>query len=221
MRIIVVGCGRMGSGLALALSKAGHMVTVIDSSASAFERLDPAFKGKTVEGVGFDREVLQRAQIERTDALAAFTTSDESNAVIARMAREIYHVPKVVARLYDRERAEIYRRLGVQTISSTTWGIKRAADLLLYSPLNTILSLGQGDVDIVEIEAPAMLVGHKVADLTVVAEISVAAIERDNRTIVPTLGTEIRRNDKLYIVVAVASASRLKKLLGYTDERGM
>lgn len=211
----------MGSGLALALSKAGHAVTVIDSNPCAFERLDPAFKGKTVEGVGFDREVLQKAQIERSDALAAFTASDESNAVIARMAREIYHVPKVVARLYDRERAEIYKRLGIQTISSTTWGIKRAADLLLYSPLNTVLSLGQGDVDIVEIEAPAMLTGHKVAELTIVGEIGVAAIERDNKTIIPILSTEIRRNDKLYIVVSISATSRLKKLLGFGDGRGM
>ncbi len=221
MRIIVVGCGRMGSGLAVALSKAGHNVTVIDSDKTAFERLDAPFKGTTIEGVGFDREILQKANIEKSDAVAAFTASDESNAVIARMAREIYHVPKVVARLYDRSKAEIYRRLGVQTISSTTWGIKRATDLLSYSPLNTVLSLGQGNVEIVEIEVPALLIGHKVNELTAVGEVHVVAIERENKTMLPTMGTVFARGDMLYIAVAIASTGRLKRLLGYNDGKGM
>ena len=93
MRMIIVGCGRNGAGLAQALSKIGHTVTVIDSDGSAFNALGSAFQGETVEGIGFDREVLLKAKIDRTDALAAFTASDESNAVIARIAREIFRVP--------------------------------------------------------------------------------------------------------------------------------
>ena len=221
MRMIIVGCGRNGSGLAQILSKMGHAVTVIDSDVSAFKALGASFRGETVEGIGFDRDVLLKAKIERTDALAAFTSSDESNAVIARIAREIYHVPKVVARLYDREKAEIYRRLGVQTLSSTTWGIKRAADLLCYSPLNTVFSVGNGGVDIVEIEVPQLMTGHRVSELTATGEVHVVAIARANKTILPTMGTVFQKGDMLYMAVAMASSGRLKKLLGMANGKGM
>lgn len=214
MKIIVVGCGRNGSGLAEALSKGGHAVTVIDSNPAAFSQLGNGFHGKTVQGVGFDRDVLMKAEIDRSDAVAAFTASDESNAVIARMAREIYHVPKVVARLYDRRKAEIYKRLGVQTLSSTTWGIKRAADILSYSPLNAVFSFGNGDVELVKIEVPSLVAGRRVNDLTVLGDIHVVAIERGNRTLLPTAGTTFQRGDMLYIAAAVTAGGQLKKLLG-------
>lgn len=221
MRIIIVGCGRNGSGLAQALSKSGHSITVIDSDADAFQQLGADFKGTVIEGVGFDRDVLLKAEIERTDALAAFTSSDESNAVIARMAREIYHVPNVVARLYDRKKAEIYKRLGVQTLSSTTWGIKRAADILCYSPLNAVFSFGNGDAELVKIEIPSLMAGRKVDDLTVLGDIHVVAIERGNKTILPTAGTIFKRKDMLYIAAVTESSGQLKKLLGLSGGRGM
>ncbi|MGI6497616.1 MAG: potassium channel family protein [Oscillospiraceae bacterium] len=214
MKIIIVGCGRNGAGLAQLLSKAGHTITVIDSNASAFSQLGEQFKGRTIEGVGFDKDILTKAGVDKTDALAAFTSSDESNAVIARIAREIYHVPKVVARLYDREKAEIYKQLGIQTLSSTTWGIKRAADLLTYTPLDAVFSFGSGDVELVRIEVPSLVAGRKVNDLTVLGDIHVVAIERDNKTILPMSGTVFQRRDILYIATAVSSGGQLKKLLG-------
>ncbi|MCI1956082.1 MAG: TrkA family potassium uptake protein [Oscillospiraceae bacterium] len=221
MKIVVVGCGRNGSGLAVALSKKGHSVTVIDSDAAAFAQLGKDFRGKTVQGVGFDRDILQKAEIDRTDALAAFTSSDESNAVIARMAREIYHVPKVVARLYDRRKAEIYKRLGIQTLSSTTWGIKRAVDILSYSPLDSVFTFGNGDVELVKIEVPSMIAGRKVNDLTVPGDIHVTAVERANRTILPSAGTVFQRGDILYIAASIAAGNQLKKLLGLSGGEGM
>lgn len=221
MKIIIVGCGRNGSGLAQALSRAGHAVTVIDSDGGALSKLGPDFKGKTIEGIGFDQEVLMKAGIDRTDALAAFTSSDESNAVIARIAREIYHVPKVVARLYDREKAEIYRHLGIQTLSSTTWGIKRAADLLTHAPLDAVFSFGSGDVELVKIEVPSLVAGRRVNDLTVLGDIHVVAIERANKTILPTAGTVFQRGDTLYIAAAISSGGQLKKLLGLADGKVM
>lgn len=221
MKMIVVGCGRVGSGLAQSLSRSGHSVTVIDSDPAAFELLDPSFRGDKVEGVGFDRDVLAKARIDRADALAAFTSSDESNAVIARMGREIYHVPKVVARLYDHRKADIYKRLGIQTISSTSWGIRRASDLLCYSPLNTVFSMGSGDVELVELEVPPLMVGRRVSDLTASGEISVTGILRENRTILPTAGTMFQRNDLIYIAVSTSSSGRLRQMLGLNDGRGM
>src|SRR5690349_3535005 len=146
MRLIIIGCGRMGAGLAQTLGQHGHKVTVVDADPAAFEQLGPAFTGQTVVGVGFDREVLLQAGIERADGLAAVTASDEANVVAARLARLMFRVPRVVARLYDPRKAEIYRRLDIQTISTTTWGIHRIAELLGYSQLDAIVSLGSGAV---------------------------------------------------------------------------
>src|SRR4030042_4895721 len=133
MKIIIIGCGRLGSGLVQDLSLRAHTVTVIDRDPLAFERLGPSFKGRTIVGVGFDRDILKQANIERTDALAAVTSSDEENAVIARLARQVFHVPRVVARLSDPRKRGIYQRLGLQTICPTMWGIQRISDLLSYS----------------------------------------------------------------------------------------
>lgn len=221
MRMIIVGCGRNGSGLAQALSKMGHTVTVIDSDPAAFKELGANFRGETIEGVGFDRDVLLKAKIDRTDAVAAFTSSDESNAVIARIAKEIYHVPKVVARLYDREKAEIYRRLGVQTLSSTTWGIKRAVDLLCYSPLHTVLSMGNGDVELLEIEATPLMVGHHVSELTVHGEVSIVSIFRGNKTFIPVMETTLQKGDLLYVAAPTSSSGKVKRLFGMANGRGM
>ena len=214
MKIIIVGCGRIGSGLAQALDKAGHEVYVIDSNPAAFGKLNPAFTGKKIEGIGFDRDVLLKARIDRADAVAAVTSSDESNAVIAQLARDAYRVPKVVARMYDRQKAEIYRRLGVLTLSSTAWGIRRAMDLINYSPLNTVLSLGSGDVDLMEIEVPALLIGRQAREMTVSGEVNLAAVVRGNKTFVPTMGTTFEKGDLVYLSVATESTGRLKRLLG-------
>ncbi len=220
MKIIIVGCGRIGSGLAQTLSRSGHTVTVIDVNPSAFELLPSSFKGQKIVGVGFDRDVLLQAGIERTDALAAVTSSDEANAVIARLASQVFRVPKIVAQLYDQRKAEIYNRLGLQTIDSTAWGIHRAADLLCYSPLNTVMSIGSGGVEIVEAEVPALLVGRTVRDLTVTGEIVVMAINRRNRTFLPSLGTEFEDRDVLHIAVAAGSSERLRGLLGLALTEG-
>jgi len=214
MRIIIIGCGRMGAGLAQTLNLNGHSVTVVDKDPVAFERLGPAFKGQTVVGVGFDRDVLLQAGIKRADGLAAVTASDEANVVVARLASQVFHVPRVVARLYDTRQAEIYRRLGLQTIAPITWGVHQLADLLCFSPLDTVLSLGSGEVDVVKTEIPLLLVGRTVNELTVPGEIQVVAISRGGTTFLPTLGTVFQNGDLVHLVVLAASADRLRALLG-------
>jgi len=215
MRILIIGCGRLGAGLAKTLMGRGHSVTIIDKDPLAFDKLGDKFKGQTTLGVGFDREVLLIAGIERTDGLAAVTASDEANVVAARIARDIFHVPRVVARLYDVRQSEIYKRLGIQTIAPTGWGINRIADLLLYSPLETTFTLGSGDVELVETELPHLLVGRTVRDLTVAGEIHIVSITRNNKTFLPTLGTIFREEDLLHIAVLTTSTNRLKELLGF------
>jgi trk system potassium uptake protein len=215
MMILIVGCGRVGAGLAKALLERGHSVTVVDKDALAFEKLGEKFKGQTVPGVGFDRDVLLKAGIQQADGLAAVTASDEANVVVARIARDIFHVPKVVARLFDVRQAEIYRRLGLQTITPTSWGINRIADLLLYSPLETVSSIGSGEVEIMEAELPRLLVGKTVRELTVPSEIHVVSVTRENKTFLPTLGTIFREGDLLHLAVLATSTDRLKEFLGY------
>ncbi len=215
MKILIIGCGRLGSGLARTLDRRGHSVVVIDLDALAFEKLGDKFKGQTIAGIGFDRDILVKAGIERADGLAAVTASDEANVVAARIARDIFHVPRVVAQLYDVRQAEIYNRLGLQTIAPTGWGISRITELLLYSPLDTVYSIGSGDVELVEVETPMLLIGKTVRDLTVIGEIHIVCMTRANKTFLPTLGTIFQEGDLLHLAVLRSSSNRLNELLGY------
>ena len=214
MKSIIVGCGRVGAGLAQSLGQRGHVVIVVDQEAAAFERLGTHFTGQTVLGAGLDRDVLLQAGIERVDGLAAVTGSDDTNVVLARLARQAFRVPRVVARLHDPRQAEVYHQLGIQTITPLTWGIQRLSELLCYTHISTTLSLGSGEVDLVEVELPYLLAGRTVNELTLLGEIHVAAISREGRTFLPTLGTVFREGDLVHVVVQGSSAARLTALLG-------
>ena len=215
MQILIVGCSRVGAGLAQTMLLRGHSVVVVDKDPLAFERLGDKFKGQTVTGVGFNRDVLLKAGIERADGLAAVTASDETNVLIGRIAQQIFRVPRVVARLYDVRQAEIYRRLGLPIIAPTSWGINRIADMLLYSPLDAVYSLGTGEVDLVEIQVPQTLVGRSARDLTMPGEVHVVAITREGKTFLPTPGAMLQEGDVLHLATLTTSASRLRGLLGY------
>lgn len=125
MHVVVVGCGRVGSGLAATLVSQGHTVSVVDRKPTAFRRLPEDFSGETFVGVGFDRNILIAAGIERADALAAVTNGDNSNILVARTAREFFGIERVVARIYDQRRAAIYERLGISTVATVGWAIER------------------------------------------------------------------------------------------------
>jgi trk system potassium uptake protein TrkA len=215
MKIMIIGCGRMGAGLALFLTRSGHQVTVIDNDPAAFERLGPGFKGPTFRGDALGREVLVGGGIEQADALAALTPSDSINLVVARLAREMFKVPKVIARLYDPRHSEIYQRLGVQTISPVSLSIQRLSELLTFSRLDIVHSLGSGDVGIVESEVPPLLVGRKVQDVNIAGEIQVVSISRGGKTVIPTSGSVFLKGDMVHIAVALSSVGSLKTLLGF------
>ena len=214
MKVIVVGCGKMGSGLALELVKKGHTVTVVGGSMDEFAMLGKGFKGETIVGVAFDKQILEQAGIERADAIVACTKSDETNALIGRIARNNYRVPRVISRLYDPRKAEIYRTLGIQTISATEWGVKHAIELLSYDQLDIVAGLGNGGVDIVRVEVTELLVGKKIVDITVAGEFSVCALSRQNQTFLPTLGTVLQKGDVVYFNVLVSSVKQFKHVLG-------
>ena len=210
MNVIVVGAGHMGRGLAERLSRQGHDVTVIDRDAEELEELDEGFAGRRVVGVGFDRAVLAEAGVERASAVIACTSSDEANVVIAR----IYRVPRVIARLYDISKAETYRRLGIQTISTTDWGIRHACELLTYQEMDTVLEIGSGDVQLVRSDVPALLEGRPVREVTAIGEVEVVAVSRSNETFIPTLGTVLEHGDVIYAAVASSASAKFRYMLG-------
>lgn len=216
MRFIVIGCGRMGAGLARTLDLQGHAVTVVDGDAGAVERLGLTFRGQTLVGSGFDRDLLVEAGINHADGLAAVTNSDETNLVVARVARAVFRVPKAVARLVDPRRMSLYQRLGVQTVAPIPWAIHRFAELLSYSELDAVLSLGSGQVEIVDVDVPAMLVGRKVSTIAVPGEIQVIAVTRFGNTFIPSSETQIQKADGLHIAVLTTSVERLRTILAVT-----
>jgi trk system potassium uptake protein TrkA len=214
MKVIITGCGRVGTQVSQHLDEMGHEVVVIDNDERTGERLGPKFRGRVVMGVGFDRDVLVKAGIETADALASTSPSDNANIITARIARNIYRVPIVVARLYDPRRAEIYRRLGLVTISSTTWGAERIYELLTHAELDVVLNFGHGEVSLVAVDAPPRLVGRMVNQVSVPGEIGVVAITRDRLAEIPALGTEFRAGDLIHFTVHASAMSRFEELLG-------
>lgn len=215
MKVIVLGCGRVGSQVSRLLSDQGHDVTVIDHrDTDAAQRLGTGFKGRIVSGLGFDQHVLINAGIEQADAFVSASSSDNANILAARIARNIFHVPRVVARLYDPRRAEIYQRLGLLTISTTTWGAERIYELITHADLDVLYNFGRGQVSMVAIEVPYTLSGRTVRDMTIAGEVNVIAITRDDNAFIPTLGTEFCEGDILHLTVLSSAMGRLEEMLG-------
>jgi trk system potassium uptake protein TrkA len=210
-----MGCGRVGSQVSLLLSERGHDVTVIDHrDADAIVRLGPGFKGRVVNGLGFDENVLVDAGIKTADAFIAASSTDNANIIGARIARTIYKVPRVVARLFDPRRAEIYQRLGLKTISSTAMGAERIYEMITHTDLDVVYNFGHGEVSLIAAEVPYNLEGRTVRDLTVPGEFSIVAVTRDEKAFLPSAGTVFRAGDLLHVAVVSTALSRLQDMLG-------
>lgn len=219
MNVIIMGCGRVGEQLSHLLLNEGHQVTVIDYNPLALERLGPDFKGRKVNGIGFDQDILIHAGIESADAFAATSSSDNANIIAARIARNYFHVPRVVARLYDPRRAEIYQRLGLLTISSTTWGAERIRELLTHSDLDPILTYGSGEVCLLTLETPYQLTGKMVKHLAVPGESQVIAITRQGHAFIPVGGTELHSGDLLHLAVLASAMERVREFFDLGEGR--
>jgi len=214
MKVIVMGCGRIGSQVSQLLSDQGNDVTIIDHDSNSEGRLGPSFKGSIIKGLGFDRNILMQAGIEQAEAFVAASQSDNANIVAARIARNIFHVPRVVARLYDPRRAEIYQRLGLTTISSTNWGAERIFQVLTHTDIDVWNTIGNGEVTLVQLEVPPQLNGRSVKLLNVPGEVMVVAITRNAQAFIPTSGTEFHESDLINLVVLSSAMGRLEELLG-------
>ncbi|HWQ66207.1 MAG TPA: NAD-binding protein [Methanospirillum sp.] len=216
MKIVIIGCGRMGSGIAQNLVHSHHQVTVVDHDPQAFDRLGHGFSGQIVQSDALDQESFLASSVARADALAAVTGSDTANIVVARVAKQVFRVPKVIARIHDPLNAEAYRRLGVQTVTSVELGIMRISELLTFSHLDIEHSLGSGGVSIVMFEISPPLAGHSVNDISVPGEIQIVSLTRRGKTIIPVPGAIFEKGDLIHIAVDAGSVPRLKTLLRYT-----
>ena len=208
MNIIIVGCGRVGVELALALHQT-HSVSVIDREARAFDRLGLHFSGRTIHGHGMDRTVLERAGIQSADALATVTSSDNVNAIVARVAQDIYHVKRVVARIYNPRRAPIYEKLNLQTVSSSTWGAHRIEQLLIHPGMQSISSAGNGEVQIYEMTVPADWSGRKLSDLVPMDHAIPVALARNGKGVLPRPEVLVEARD----ILQISSTSEGVKIL--------
>jgi trk system potassium uptake protein TrkA len=178
MHIVIVGCGRVGSGLGVGLAGQGHTVAIIDRNAKAFRRLPAGWPGATVIGSGFDRDDLDRAGADRATSLAAVTSGDNTNILTARIARETYEIPNVVARIYDPRRAQIYLRLGIPTVATVSWTIDQVRRRLIPGRQDSEWSDPTGTLSLLERELPDGWAGKRLAELSVPGEASLVAMTR-------------------------------------------
>jgi len=207
MRVVVMGCGRVGSSVADGLSRIGHDVAVIDSDSTAFSRLSPEFTGERVHGVGFDRDVLLRAGIEDADAFAAVSSGDNSNIISARLARETFGVGRVVARIYDAKRADVYERLGIPTIATVPWTTDRLLNALTQEGETAKWRDPTGTVAVAEVALHEGWVGRRATDLERATGARVAFVIRFGTGILPESKTVIQAGDQVYIAAISGRAA--------------
>lgn len=203
MHVVIVGCGRVGSTLARELTGQGNTVTIVDRKPEAFSRLGESYTGNKIVGIGFDRDVLIEAGIEKAGALAAVTNGDNSNILIARVAREEFAIERVVARIYDPKRAEIYERLGIATVATVKWTSERILRRILPDLPAVEWTDPSAKVVLVERELPKSVVGTKVFDLDG-DHARIVAVRRLGSAMIPDEDTVVQEGDVAYVAATVA-----------------
>ena len=201
MHVVIMGCGRLGSTLAHSLEARGHDVAIIDQDANAFRRLGADFSGITVTGVGFERTVLQEAGIEKADAFAAVSSGDNSNIISARLARETFGVDRVVARIYDQKRAEVYERLGIPTVATVRWTADRIVRHLSPDGTVEVFRDPTSTVSIVELSLHASWIGQPLRSLEEATAARVAYLTRFGVGALATASTMIQDGDQVFMLV--------------------
>lgn len=209
MHVVVVGCGRVGAGLAEILEDGGHTVAVVDKAQKAFRRLPEGFSGRTILGVGFDRDLLREAGIEEAGALAAVTSGDNSNIMVARTAREVFGLERVVARIYDPRRAAIYEKLGIPTIATVQWTTDRVLRRILPDAPATEWVDASASIALVERPVSPSWAGRRLADLDLAGLARVAALSRLGVGQVPALDLVTQEGDVVYMTVGVDRIAEL------------
>ncbi len=208
-----MGCGRVGSTLAVDLEKSGHTVAVIDQNREAFRRLGANFNGRTVAGVGFDRDTLLEAGIEKADAFAAVSNGDNSNILAARVARETFGVKNVVARIYDPGRAEIYQRLGIPTVATVLWTTDQIMRRLTPDGTKSEWRDATGTILLVEVSLHKEWYGESILLIEKNTNARVAFITRLGEALLPDEHTVLQEGDLVHLLVNEKQVSETEKTL--------
>jgi trk system potassium uptake protein TrkA len=220
VHIVIMGCGRVGSTLAHILEDRGDTVAVIDRDPEAFRRLRPVFKGDRVTGMGFDRDVLAKAGIERADAFAAVSSGDNSNIIAARVARETFGVQRVAARIYDPRRAEVYERLGIPTVATVRWTADQMLRKLQPEGAEPMWRDSTGKVVLTHISVTPDWIGEPVKALEASAGARIAYLDRLGEAEVPAPGTVLQEGDVVYVIARETDIDRITAAFARRGEGG-
>lgn len=219
MHVIVVGCGRVGVELAVTLDAAGHSVAVIDKNRRAFQRYLPErFSGRAVLGFGFDRDHLEQAGVREAGALAAATGGDNSNILTARIARETYQIPHVVARIQDPRRAVIYERLGIPTVAQVSWTTDQVLRRLFPDQLVSEWTDATGQLAVVERALPGHWAGRRLARVGRPGRFRVISVTRGGAS--RLVGPDVvgQEGDILHLLVFKEAMDELEARLAAGDD---
>ncbi|MFH1655160.1 MAG: TrkA family potassium uptake protein [Candidatus Omnitrophota bacterium] len=211
MHIIIIGCGRVGAELAGLLASQGHNIVIVDKDPNSFNRLGAGFNGITLTGNGFTPDVLKQAGVEKADAFCAVTNGDNTNILASQMAKKIFNVPKVVTRIYDPQRAQIFKELGLDILSGTTLFASMIRDKIIENRLSSCL-IETNQLGVMEIDVNDKMEGSSVSQLNVPDEFIVSAVIRDKNVIIPRPETIVDKGDKIIGVVKITSLNKIKKL---------
>lgn len=209
MRVVIVGCGRLGAELASRLFQAGHEVSVIDSDASAFQKLPANFEGRLNEGEAINRDILHRAGIEKADTVAVVTDSDVLNGVVGHLARTFYNVSNVIVRNHDPRYRPLLESFGLQAVSAMSWGAQRIEELL-YGDFRAVFSAGNGEVEIYEVTVPEHWSGHTVGELMTGNACLAVSVTRAGRAVLPSNNMVLETGDVLHISATLEGIEALR-----------
>ena len=220
MHIVIMGCGRVGSTIAHILEDQDHSVAVIDQDPDAFRKLTASFKGSKITGIGFDRDVLIEAGIEHADAFAAVSSGDNSNVISARVVRESFGIERVVARIYDPRRAEVYQRLGIPTVATVRWTADQMLRKLLPEGAEPLWRDPTGAIVLAEVAYSDHWLGEKVTALEESARARIAFIARLGEAMIPVPGTVLQEGDVLHVVAEDRDLERIAGAFARPPGRG-
>ncbi|MEA4909470.1 MAG: TrkA family potassium uptake protein [Anaerolineaceae bacterium] len=211
MKVVIVGCGRLGAELAYRLFLQGNEVSIIDSVSSAFQSLPPDFNGLMVEGDVLNRDILARAGIQDADAVALVTSSDVLNLCAGHVVTEIYHVPNVVARNYDPHYRQLFEIFGMQVVSSTSWGAQRVEEMIYHSEVRTVFSAGNGEIEIYEVHVPQCWEGRQLSELLAPEGCRPVALTRAGRASMPSMETMLEGGDVVLVSATSDAIENMRK----------
>jgi trk system potassium uptake protein TrkA len=213
VHVVILGCGRVGSTLARSLVRRDHTVAVIDQDATAFARLGEDFPGQIVNGIGFDRDTLTEAGIEGADAFAAVSSGDNSNIIAARVARETFGVDRVVARIYDPKRAEVYERLGIPTVATVRWAADQILQRILPEGAAPEWFDASGSVVLAQVLIGQGWIGQPVTTLEKAAKVRAACITRYGEGSIPERNTVLQEGDLIHLLIPRANVTHVETVL--------